>query len=89
MTDTIRVTFDRDVGDELGGGRTRQTVELPSWCSGSPLSGAAMYLFGYPEARDEWSFELVEVEDVEPNPDDVNHPDYDSYTGPTFREDES
>lgn len=49
----VRVTYDRDLGEEFDTPvRHDQTIDLPSWCSGDPAAGAALYLFGYAGAVD-------------------------------------
>jgi hypothetical protein len=54
--ETVRVAvqYDQPDGGEMTGAlRGQQTLTLPSWCSGDPASGAALFLFGYAAAVDD------------------------------------
>lgn len=53
LTETVAVAVEFD--GPYGRGRTTQTLTLPSWCSGDPASGGALYLFGYATAAKDFN----------------------------------
>lgn len=81
--DTCRVAVTYSHPDGPPFGRSDAVLTLPSWCSGDPASAAALYLWGYADARHDYMVSATVIDDDDDDDDDKcgpgcrsGHPDF-------------